>query len=352
MEKVLLREDNQTLSKLPDEDDELKRKIIFLSRILKQLLRWKKQILIINAIVAALGIVFLLLFVDPYYESSIAILPEFGNNATTLSGLSNLASIAGVNLGEAAPTEIYQNLVTSEAVLNHVIYQKYQTKEFSRPVDLIEYFEIEPEESGDRISEERQKFLKLFEVLSESRIETEIGKLTKILTVTVEMPESKLAADVANTICESLDNYLRTSRKSFASQQRFYIEKRIEQVKDSLAKAENKLKHFKEKNKIVEHSPNLFLEQSRLVRSVEIQQTVFVELTKQLEIAKIDEIKDTPVINFREEAKDSVLKAGPSRLKILFILMFLSLIISSAYYYFKTDINNYVKIIKQNIQNP
>jgi len=66
----------------------------------------------------------------------------------------------------------------------------------------------------------------------------------------------------------------------------------------------------------------------------------------------IDEIKDTPVINFREEAKDSVLKAGPSRLKILFILMFLSLIISSAYYYFRTDINNYVKIIKQNIQNP
>ncbi len=331
-------------------EDELKRKVIFLSGIFKQLWGWKKQIILINSAVVIAVISYLILFVDPYYESSIAILPEFGNNASTLSGLSNLASIAGLNLGEAVPTEIYENLVLSEAVLEQVIYKKYSTKEFSKPGNLIGYFEVEPVEPGDRKSEERQKFLKVFEALTESRIETKIEKLTKILTVTVEMPESKLAADVANAIVESLDSYLRTSRKSFAGQQRFYIEKRISQVKDSLSIAENKLRYFRDRNRIVEQSPNLFMEQSRLMRNVEIQQAVFVELTKQLEIAKIDEIKDTPVINSREEAKESVLKAGPSRLKIFSIFFFLSIMISCAYYYFRPQLYKYFHLIKQSIK--
>ncbi len=49
------------------------------------------------------------------------------------------------------------------------------------------------------------------------------------------------------------------------------------------------------------------------MRNVEILQTVYVELTKQLEIAKIDEIKDAPVLNVKEFAKSPVKKAGPRR---------------------------------------
>ncbi|HSP86915.1 MAG TPA: Wzz/FepE/Etk N-terminal domain-containing protein [Ignavibacteriaceae bacterium] len=331
-------------------EDELKIKVEFLGKVFKQLWKWKKQIIIINSAVAIAAIAFLLFFTDPYYESSIVILPEFGNNATTLSGISNLASMAGLNLGEATPTEIYENLVLSEAILEQVIYKKYNTKEFSKPVNLIKYFEIEPTEPGNKESEERQKFLKVLEVLTEARIETKIEKLTKILTVTIEMPESELAANVANSIVESLDNYLRTSRKSFAGQQRFYIEKRINQVKDSLAIAENKLRYFRDRNRIVEQSPNLFLEQTRLMRNVEIQQAVFIELTKQLEIAKIDEIKDSPVVNAREKVKESVIKAGPSRLKIFSIFLFLSILVSCSFYYFRPQLQKYFNFIKQNIK--
>ncbi len=359
MENLTLERDEEILTdKLSDQpaspnfeqDDELKRKVIFLGGIFKQIWEWKKKIIIINSIVAISVISFLLIFTDPYYESNIVILPEFGNNASTLSGLNNLASIAGLNLGEAVPTEIYENLVLSEAVLEQVIYKKYQTKEFSKPVNLVEYFEIEPQEPGDKKSEERQKFLKIFEALTESKIETKIEKLTKILSITIQMPESGLAADVANAIVESLDNYLRTSRKSFAGQQRFYIEKRISQIKDSLTLAENKLKYFRDRNRIVEQSPNLLMEQSRLMRNVEIQQAVFVELTKQQEIARIDEIKDTPVVNYREKAKESVLKAGPSRLKIFSIFLFLSILISFSYYYFKPQLHKYFNLIKKNIK--
>ncbi len=58
--------------------------------------------------------------------------------------------------------------------------------------------------------------------------------MTKILNVTVTMPEAQLSADVANKLVESLDLYIRTQRKSYATEQSYYIEKRTEQIKDSL----------------------------------------------------------------------------------------------------------------------
>ena len=150
-----------------------------------------------------------------------------------LSQLSGLASLAGVKVGEAAPTEIYQNLISSETVLQDVIYAKYRTEEFSDSVNLIKYFEINETDDNPEI-QKRKEFLTLYEILTKGRISTDVDRMTKILNVTVTMPEAQLSADVANKLVKSLDLYIRTQRKSNATEQSFYLEKRTEQVKDSL----------------------------------------------------------------------------------------------------------------------
>ncbi len=301
--------------------------------------RWK--LIIFNFAVLLLTILYLLFLAKPYFESSVTILPEYGSKSSTLSGLSELAGLAGVKVGEGAPTEIYQNLIMSESVLEHVVYTKYKTDEFKDSVNLIEYFEIEPNESLPQNLLQRQMFLDVYEGLTKSRIKTDVERLTKILTITVTMPESKLSADVANKIAESLDEYVRTKRKSYASEQRFYIEKRIQHVKDTLTIAEEKLKTFREQNRVVTQSPQLLMEQGRLMRNVEIQQAVFVELNKQLEIAKIDEIRDTPILNIKEAAKEPIKKAGPKRMSTLIIFMFLSVLFSAGYFAFNDSFKKY-----------
>ena len=70
--------------------------------------------------------------------------------------------------------------------------------------------------------------------LLKNRISTDVDRMTKILNVTVTMPEAQLSADVANKLAESLDLYIRTQRKSYATEQSFYLEKRTRQIKDSL----------------------------------------------------------------------------------------------------------------------
>lgn len=296
----------------------------------------RKKLFLVNFIIACLIIVYLYFISKPYFQSSITILPEYGNKSTTLTGLTQLAALAGVKVGEGAPTEIYQNLLTSESVLENVIYHKYKTEKFDQPVDLIQYF---LEDDTLRYSK-RRNFLRIYKALSENIIKTNLERLTRILTVTVTMPESKLSADVVNKLGESLDLFVRSKRKTFASEQRYYLEKRTAQLKDSLSIAEDNLRIFREQNRVTVQSPRLLLEQARLMRDVEILNAVFVELNKQLEIAKIDDIRETPIVNVREWAKDPVIKAGPARLKTFILLMFFSFIISSLFFLFKSQIKN------------
>jgi uncharacterized protein involved in exopolysaccharide biosynthesis len=161
------------------------------------------------------------------------------------------------------------------------------------------------------------------------------------------MPESRLSADVVNNLVESLDRYVRTKRRSYASEQRLYIARRLGQLKDSLTLAENALKDFRERNRMVAQSPELMLEQARLSRNVEILNAVFLELSKQLELVKIDEVKDTPIINIRELARDPVLKAGPKRRTTLIIITFLSLMVSMSWFLFNDKVRIVVRELKK-----
>lgn len=312
---------------------------------LKRLSGNRKNLIIVNTVVLIISLAYLLFLTKPYYQSTVTILPEYGSKSNMLSQLSGLASLAGVKVGDAAPTEIYQNLIFSETVLYNVMYSKYKTDEYPDSINLIEYFEMN-ETDNDPEVQKRKNFLKLFENLSNIRVSSGVDRMTKILNITVTMPEAQLSADVANKLVESLDLYIRTQRKSNATEQSFYIEKRTEQVKDSLTAAENLLKKFREQNRITSQSPNLLLEQGRLMRNVEILQTVFVELTKQLEIAKIDKIKDAPVLNVKEFAKNPVKKAGPKRALSLIMILFFSFIISSLYFIFKEDVKKYLRIVR------
>jgi len=305
------------------------------------------KLIIINVIILLLTVAYLLFLAKPYYKSTVIVLPDYGNKGSEMLGqFSGLASLAGVSVGDTPPTQIYQNLLTSETVLSDVIYTKYQTKEFDKPVDLIQYFEIEPDESLSKDLQKRKMFLSLYTSLSKKIITTDLDRMTKILTVTVEMPESKLSADVANKLVESLDQYVRTKRKSFASEQRKYLETRVLQVKDTLTISEEKLKDFRSQNRMIMQSPELQLEQTRLMRNVEIQQTVYGELLKQLELVKLSEVKDTPVINERELAKEPIMKTGPKRMITLIIIAFFSLLFTTAYFILRGGFKKMIRRIE------
>ncbi len=284
----------------------------------------RKRIVLISVIAAlvALGVSFLL---PAYYKSSAVLLPETDKNKlSSLGQIAGLASLAGVNVpGGTDISRLYPSILTSETVLRGVIEKEYTTERFDKPVNLTTYFDLDeptPEENFD-------KALKNLRDLMTTSLESK----TNIVTVTVEMREPRLAAQVLNTVVAETDKFLRQKKTTNASEQRKWIEQRLTQVEVELRRAEEALKNFRERNRRVGDSPQLLLEQERFMRDVQVKSTMFIELKKQAELAKIEEIKNITVVNVLDEARAPVKKERPKRGLITLIVLLATLAVYCSY---------------------
>ena len=129
--------------------------------------------------------------------------------------------------------------------------------------------------------------------------------------MSIETEEPQLSADILNNVIRFSDKFIRTKRNTSALEQRKWIEARLVEVKEDLSTAENKLKEFREKNRMVSGSPQLLLDQERLARELQINSTMYIELKKQYELIKIEEIRTTPIISVMDYGRAAAKKERP-----------------------------------------
>ena len=281
---------------------------------------WIKRKLIVAIVgVASVMAIGISLILQESFLATAVILPETDKSKlSSMGGLSDLASLAGVNVGsEGSLVKLYPTILKSEAVLKNVVYKKYQTKEFSQPVDLIEYWKIEAKSEGIQYETALKSLRDILQVTMDNK--------TSVITMTLSMPEPQLAADILNEVTSELDKFIRNKRTTSAGEQRRFVEGRLAEVKDDLSKAENILKEFREKNRQV-LSPQLLLEQERFIRDVQINATIYIELRKQYELVKIEEVKNIPIINIMDPARAPARKDKPKRAIIVLTVFFMSLV--------------------------
>ena len=107
--------------------------------ILSALWNSGKLIAYVVGISTALAIIISLLLPE-YFRSTTVILPETDKSKlSALGGLSDLASLAGVNTGEASLVKLYPTIITSESVLKNVIYAQHHSERFKDSVNLIPF---------------------------------------------------------------------------------------------------------------------------------------------------------------------------------------------------------------------
>ncbi|MBX2989874.1 MAG: hypothetical protein KF749_01770 [Bacteroidetes bacterium] len=288
----------------------------------------RKKILLISFVVAlvTLGINFLL---PVYYKSTATLLPETQKDKLSALGqFADIASLAGVRVPGSEIARLYPTIISSETILRNVVEKKYHTQEFPKPVNLIEYFEFDEETPQKN----------MFEALKRLRVLIAAGydSKTSVVNVSVEMPEAQLSADVVNTIVAELDLFMRNKRTTSASEQVKWIDVRLGDVTKDLSKAENALMEFRERNRRVADSPELLLKQERLARDVQVNSTIFVELKKQYELAKLEEIKNITIVNILDPGRASVRKARPARLINTGIAFLSVLVLLSVYHGLKS----------------
>jgi uncharacterized protein involved in exopolysaccharide biosynthesis len=255
-------------------------------------------------LVAVLVLLVSLLLLPRYYRSTATILPELDKNKFASMGqLQGLANLAGLTTGTTDLSRLYPAIAGSDAVLRSVILRRYRTSSTSDSVDLIRYFKLD-EGSAEKDLHEALKTLRdLMGVSNDAK--------TNIVSLWVEMREPQLAADVLNSVIGHVDAFMRLKRTTSASEQAKWIGERLSQVEPELKAAEEALKDFREKNRRVSDSPELLLRQERLIREITVKSTITVELKKQWELARIEEIRNVPIVNVLDAGIAPVKKERP-----------------------------------------
>ena len=162
------------------------------------------------------------------------------------------------------------------------------------------------------------------------KIESAVG-VQSLVVIKLTYHDPEIAAALLNEILIQIDNYLRYSLKTAATGQSKMIENRLNVISVSLKISEDNLLEFRESNRTTNLSPKLQIYEMRLLREVEVNNAVYIELTKQLEVIKIQENQLRPVLNVLDKATPPIKKSAPKRRKIVYFSMIIGFMLTFLY---------------------
>ncbi len=251
------------------------------------------------------------------YTSSFAFLPQSASGPGT-EGLAGLASQFGIALGAlggpAQPPQLFADLIETREVLARVAMDSVTSNgTAAKRVPLAEFLGISGAD-GPVVLE------RTMEVLRRAVISTSVAaRTTGVVSVRVRTKSPQVSLTIASRLLDGLSRYNRQLRQAQASQERRFIEGRLEAARASLQAAEDALQRFLQTNRQFAGSPQLSLQRDRLEREVALRQQVVIGLTQQSEDARIREVRDTPVITVIEGPALPVLPDPRGRARILVV---------------------------------
>lgn len=234
------------------------------------------------------GVLAVTLVTGPYYVAESSFRPQGRNE--DVDPLASVATRFGFGIGIfREPLEFYARLLRSRSILEATVTSTYSTGEQEKGrADLVRIFGVD----GDTRQEKLSAATKKLEDLITINVALDAG----IITVQVRADRPELATEINRRLLQLLDEFNIERRKSQTKAEREFVEARLADAERELRAAEAAMAAFLERNRSYTTSPQLTFEASRLQRQVEIQQQVYVTLAEALERARIEEVRNTPVI--------------------------------------------------------
>ncbi len=155
-------------------------------------------------------------------------------------------------------------------------------------------------------------------------------KATGLIMISTTFQDPNVSAGVANFIGRQVETYIQKENSAQSTKEKLFISDRLSIVKKELEISELELKDFKERNRGYEDSPELFMKYSRFFREVEAKKEVYLTLQQQLELARIEEVKQSPILHILDSAVPPIRKSYPNRQLFLIVSVFVGLVFSSA----------------------
>lgn len=260
------------------------------------------------------------------YSSKISFYANY-SDVPSLSSVSLLSSLTGSSGDSNELGFSVKNYITSKKLLEEIVLMKYQIND--EELTLVDYwgkdynkiFSLNPLlfisninrslRLHSNISIEDRKLLYATEVLKENLSHSEDRK-SSLHTIRILVENHpNLAQNISNNIFHSIINYSSEVTNIKAKEKKLFINNRLSEVKENLEIAENNMLEFLNNNKNLS-SPSLMLKRDRIDRDLNLYNQLYISLSDQLEVAKIDEKDTTSSLFILDEAYTSKYKQGTS----------------------------------------
>lgn len=288
---------------------------------------------VVSAVLRHRGVVLAAVFLCLLAGAALALLPRRQYEVTstfmpqarkTPTGLSGLAAQFGLSLpsieGRESPL-FYVDLIQSRHVLGTLAETVYTIDTDTGRVsgNLMQLYRVKEKTPGRR----REAAIKMLG----KNIVAGADPKTSIVRVKVTARTPELALLLNQKLLDLISRFNLESRQSQASAERKFAERRLEEIKRDFREAENRLQAFLQRNRDYRNSPELFFQYERLNRDVNLQDQVYTTLAQAYEQAKIEEVRDTPVLTIVDPPELPVRPRSRGLLKIELLALFLGLLL-------------------------
>ncbi|MDC0235170.1 Wzz/FepE/Etk N-terminal domain-containing protein, partial [Candidatus Marinimicrobia bacterium] len=312
---------------------------ILLSDILLTMAEQLKVIVLIPFITVFLTFTYVQFIQVPQYTSWATVLLPSGGGGN-LGGLAGLASQFGVNVPTGAQADLsspslFPELLRSRTFGEKILDKKFYTIAFGKELSLLAILT----HGNDPPKVGRDTLVTSALGALGGMLEFNLTPSGSFSVIKATANEPKFAKELAEVTLAELEALNRFYKSQTINEKTIFISNRIASVETDLEASEKALKEFNERNRQIS-SPALQLEQGRLARDVEIQKGIYLTLRQQYELAKIEEVQETSIVQVLDHPQ---VPLGPinKNLKGSVILSFiLGMVLGIIFGFVRSYVNN------------
>lgn len=230
------------------------------------------------------------------YTARTSFLPE--KSTASSAGLRGIAAQFGIDAPDAGRSpDFYIDLLGTDEILGQVVTHTYETRRDGRVVtgELVALLGI----TGTTPAIKRDRAI----AKMRRHMSVNAARRSNIVSVSVRESSPDLAVAIAQRMLDAIAEFDQHTRQSKAAAERQFLERRLEFANLELRSAEQALQAFSQRNRVFLDSPGLQFEHDRLQRKVDERQTVVTSLVQAFEQARVDEVRDTPVLTIIQKPR-------------------------------------------------
>ncbi|HHV84658.1 MAG TPA: lipopolysaccharide biosynthesis protein [Petrimonas sp.] len=357
---------------------------IDLTDVFRQLWVKRRFILKVTGIFLLLGI-FIAFFSPVKYTTNCTVVSQTGKSGSN-SNLGGLAALMGVNIGaigigETLSPSVYPQIVKSVPFTREImqtpimiersegkeirLYDYYTNKQY-QPFNLIGNIKkytiglpgvlIGSTRGNDKqvqvlssdtvslptLSKEEERVYQIIQ----SSMQLTLNPKEGYITISYSFPEAEAAARITDQVRKTLEKYVTRFKSEKAEDNLAFVAQSFKDAQTDFLDKQNKLASFQDTNRGLTTASARATEQ-RLRSEYDVAFTVYNELAKQLEQAKLAVKETKPVLTVIEPVVVPVQKSAPRRSLILIGFLFLGLIVATGWVLVKPFVMEISRGIRQ-----